>query len=256
MRIAGMQKLTLLDYPGLTAATVFTPGCNLRCPFCHNGELVDVASRAGDRPAASPELSVDSVLAFLRTRRGLLDGVCISGGEPLLQPELADFCLSLRKLGFSVKLDTNGTFPDRLRELLNAKLLDYVALDVKSTPAHYAETAGCADLDTAPVLESLQLLMTQGSEEQRVPYELRTTIVRELHAREDLVDIARWIVDEARSAAAPTLPPWFIQNFKDSDTVLAGTGTLNPWKEDELRALVSDLRAILPTARLRGTIPE
>ena len=112
MRIAGMQKLTLLDYPGLTAATVFTPGCNLRCPFCHNGELIDAA----DATRAFPESSADEVLAFLRTRHRLLDGVCISGGEPLLQPGLDDFCRALHELGFSVKLDTNGTRPDRLRD--------------------------------------------------------------------------------------------------------------------------------------------
>ena len=262
MRIGGLQKLTLLDYPGLTAATVFTPGCNLRCPFCHNGELVtagDAFSEEGSEPAESAsapfpfsEPTTDEVLSFLRTRHRLLDGVCISGGEPLLQPGLDDFCCALHELGFAVKLDTNGTLPDRLRALLDAGRVDYVAMDVKNVPERYAETTGCADIDMDPVLESMRLLMAQDPAAGGVRYEFRTTVVRELHTREDLVKLAYWIADEAQSAMSPMCPPWFIQNFKDSDAVLAGEGTLHPWDEDDLRALLPELQAILPTARLRG----
>lgn len=248
MRIAGVQKLTLLDYPGLTAATVFTPGCDLRCPFCHNGELVDAA----DAMRAFPESSPDEVLAFLRTRHRLLDGVCISGGEPLLQPGLDDFCRALHDLGFSVKLDTNGTLPDRLRALLDAGLVDHVAMDVKNVPKRYAETTGCAGIDMDPVLESMRLLMAQDPAAGGASYEFRTTVASELHSREDLIKLAYWIADEARSAMSPLCPPWFIQNFKDSDAVLAGAGKLHPWNEDDLRALVPRLRVILPTAELRG----
>ena len=264
MRIAGMQKLTLLDYPGLTAATVFTPGCNLRCPFCHNGELVDIGAGSGAEgsdggtadPAGEvpppPESSVDEVLAFLRTRHRLLDGVCISGGEPLLQPGLTDFCRALHELGFSVKLDTNGTLPDRLRTLLDAGLVDHVAMDVKNTPGRYAETTGCADVDMAAVRESMRLLMAQDPAAGGAGYEFRTTVVRELHTREDLIEMAYRLADLAREELSPLCPPWFIQNFKDSGTVLAGAGALHPWSDDDLRALLPRLRVILPTAQLRG----
>lgn len=294
MRIAGMQKLTLLDYPGLTAATVFTPGCNLRCPFCHNGELVAdgrAPSEKGPKPAdpaaASlpfPELAVDDVLSFLRSRRGLLDGVCISGGEPLLQPGLDDFCRALRELGFAVKLDTNGTLPDRLRALLDAGLVDYVAMDAKNAPERYAETSGLEEEaagakaphaedalasgnppersqpDVAPASafplanaqESMRLLLAQDPAAGGVRYEFRTTAVRELHAPDDLRALAIWLADEARAVDASQSPVWFIQNFKDSDAVLAGAGKLHPWNEDDLRALLPELQAILPTARLRS----
>lgn len=289
MRIAGLQKLTLLDYPGKTAATVFTPGCNLRCPFCHNGELVepptgssapagldeeanrsapaglgDCTSRnapadrnelgANAPGAALEDIPVDDVLAFLRTRRGLLDGVCVSGGEPLLQPHLAAFCRELRALGFAVKIDTNGTLPDRLRALLDEGLADYVALDAKNAPQRYAETVGVADFDPAPVRASMRLLMDRAHRDAAVggiDCELRTTVARELHGKDDLLALARWIADEARDAGAPA-PSWFVQNFKDSDTVLAGPGALHPWPESDLRALLPELRAILPTAQLRG----
>lgn len=247
MRIAGMQKLTLLDYPRRTAATVFTPGCNLRCPFCHNGELAE----ATDARALFDELSVDDVMGFLEKRCRLLDGVCISGGEPLLQPGLREFCQSLHELGYAVKIDTNGTLPARLRELLEAGLVDYVAMDVKNTPARYAETAGRAGFDTSPVLDCMRMLAEWDATKQSASCEFRTTIVRELHTREDLIGIARLISDEAR-AKTGCRPPWFIQNFKDSDTVLSGKGTLSPWDEDDLRAVLPALREILPSAQVRG----
>lgn len=232
MRIAGLQKLTLLDFPGRTAATVFTPGCDFRCPFCHNADLV-----AGGG-AGAQDVPVKEVLAFLEKRRGLLDGVCVTGGEPLMQPGLADFCARVRELGYAVKLDTNGSFPDRLRALLDAGLVDYVAMDVKNAPSRYAETVGVEGLDLAAVRESIDLLMDGA-----VPFEFRTTVVRELHAADDLRALARWIEGA---------PAWFLQSYADSEGVLAGAGRFHAWDPDDLRALLPDLRAFVPAAKLRG----
>ena len=250
MRIAGMQKLTLLDYPGHTAATLFTPGCNYRCPFCHNGELVTPSGPLALASEPGFAFSTEDVLAFLRKRQGLLDGVCVSGGEPLLQPDLARFCEELRTLGYAVKIDTNGTQPRHLRELLDADLIDYVAMDVKNAPARYAETAGLPDAHLEEVRSSIALLA------ERAPaFEFRTTVVRELHTQQDLCDLSQWLARQMASAsrAAHRKPvPWYIQNFKDSDTVLTGKGSLHPWKEDDLRAVLPLLQEAMPSARLRG----
>lgn len=231
MRIAGLQKLTLLDFPGRTAATVFTPGCDFSCPFCHNADLVAGGGEAEDVP-------VEEVLAFLRKRQGLLDGVCVTGGEPLMQPGLADFCAAARELGYAVKLDTNGSFPDRLHALLDAGLVDYVAMDVKNAPARYAETTGVAGLDLAAVHASADLLM-QGA----VPFEFRTTVARELHTADDLRALACWIEGA---------PAWFLQSYLDAEGVLAGPGRFHAWDPDELRALLPELRAFVPNTELRG----
>ena len=188
MRIAGLQKLTLLDFPGKTAATVFTPGCNFRCPFCHNAALVTGEAERDGAAADSSALSIDELFAFLGKRQGLLDGVCITGGEPLLQPGIDEFCTRVHELGFAVKLDTNGSFPGRLRALVEEGLVDYVATDVKNAPERYAETVGVPAFDLAPVQESLDFLRSGA-----VPYEVRTTVVRELHTADDLRALAAWI---------------------------------------------------------------
>lgn len=239
MRIAGLQKLTLLDFPGKTAATVFTPGCNLRCPFCHNADLVQLtnasASATAERP---PEITLDEFFTFLDKRHGLLDGVCITGGEPLLQPDIEAFCARVRELGFAVKLDSNGSFPERLRALLKAGLVDYVAMDVKNAPARYAETIGVPAFDLAPIRESIEFLR-----ESAVAYEFRTTVVRELHAADDLLAVAAWL----EGAAA-----WFLQSFIDADSVLGGTGRFHAWDASDLHALLPELQAFVPGAALRG----
>ena len=232
MRIAGLQKLTLLDYPEHTAATVFLPGCNFRCPFCHNAALVlDPSDTAGDTP-------IEEFFAFLDKRHGLLDGVCITGGEPLLQPDLADFCTRIKREGFAVKLDTNGSFPEALRALVETELVDYVAMDVKNAPERYAETVGVPGFDAAPIGESIDYLLSGA-----VPYEFRTTVVRELHEPADLVALSRWIA----GASA-----WHLQSFVDADTVLAGAGTLHAYAPAELETLLPELQQAVPNTRLRG----
>ena len=202
MRICGLQKLSMVDYPGKLAATVFTGGCNLRCPFCHNAPLVL-------RAAEHPELSMDEVLAFLRTRRGLLDGVVLSGGEPLLQRDAEDFLREVKGLGFAVKLDTNGCYPQALAAILEAGVVDYVAMDVKNRPEKYPETVGIPDFDVAPVQESVRLLRRSG-----VDYEFRTTVVRELHTEENIRAICGWLQGSKR---------WYLQQFVDSGD-LVGSG--------------------------------
>jgi len=195
MLICGLQRLSLLDFPGKLAATIFTGGCNLRCPFCHNALLVT-------RVPESVILTEREVFAFLEKRRGILDGVCITGGEPLLQNDLRDFILGIRKLGFLIKLDTNGTFPEKLYPLISDGLIDYVALDIKNSPEKYPLTVGLPAFDPTPVFQSAAMLMN-GS----VPYEFRTTLVRGLHSREDIENIGA-LLNGAKN--------FYLQNFEDS----------------------------------------
>lgn len=178
MKISGLQKLTALDYPGKVACIVFTAGCNLRCPFCQNSTLA-----TGEEPL----IDEGEVMSFLQMRRKLLDGVCISGGEPLLQPDVKPFIYKVKELGYSVKLDTNGTLPEKLNELLREGLLDYVAMDVKNVPEKLSLTAGGA-VDCGAIDRSIDLLMKSG-----VDYEFRTTVVREFHTAEDVIAIAERI---------------------------------------------------------------
>ena len=206
MFIYGLQKLSLLDYPGKLAATVFTGGCNLRCPFCHNASLVTHVADCSKIPE-------DEVFAFLGKRRGLLDGVCITGGEPLLQNDLEDFIVKIRDLGFLVKLDTNGTIPEKLDYLIGRGLLDYVAMDIKNSFEKYPETSGVPGLDVKPIAESVKLLL-RGT----VRYEFRTTLVKPLHTEADVEKIG---------CAVAGAENYFLQNFEDSGD-LVGFGCLSP----------------------------
>lgn len=231
MLISGLQKMTLLDYPGCVACTVFTGGCNFRCPFCHNASLViPEALRASDG-------GVEAVLSFLKKRQGLLDGVAVTGGEPLLHADMADFLRPVKELGFRVKLDTNGSFPARLRALVEEGLVDRVAMDIKNDPAHYAETAGVPGLDLAPITESKEFLLSGA-----VEYEFRTTVVKGLHTAERLQAAARWI-EGARE--------YHLQQFKDSGQLIAPDG-LGAFSDDEMRELLQAVLPIIPTAALRG----
>ena len=235
MHICGLQKLSMVDYPGKLAATVFTGGCNLRCPFCHNALLVT-------RLSESPVLTESEVLDFLKKRRGLLDGVVLSGGEPLMQPGAEDFLAAAREMGFAVKLDTNGFFPRALGDILDRGLVDYVAMDIKNRREKYGATCGIPDLDPAPVEESLELLA--GS---RTDFELRTTLVREFHTAEDLTAMGRWVsgfFPEGRT------PRFFLQKFVDSGNLI--TGGLQGFDDGEMAALAETLRSVLPRTQLRG----
>ena len=197
MKINGFQKMTVLDFPGKVACIVFTGGCNMRCPFCHNADL---ALNQG-----TDEFSEEEILAYLKKRQGLLDGVCITGGEPLLQPDIKEFIQKVRALGYAVKLDTNGAFPERLKGLVNEGLLDYVAMDIKNQKEKYALTAG-VNIDISKIEESVAFLM-----EGKVDYEFRTTVVSEFHEKEDILKISEWIKGAKR---------YFLQNFVDSGNLI------------------------------------
>ena len=228
MKIHGLQKMTLLDFPGRVACTVFLGGCDMRCPFCHNAELID-----GSAPAVMEE---DELLAFLKKRQGLLEGVAVTGGEPLLRPDIIPLAEKIRDLGYPLKLDTNGTHPDRLREILDRGLAAYIAMDIKNSPERYAMTAGLETLDLGPVRESVSLL-TEG----RTDYEFRTTTVAELHDADSFRGIGEWIRGAKR---------YYLQKFTDRDTVPFG-GFHAP-TDDQMRMYADIVREYVPTAELRG----
>ena len=227
MTIKGLQKLTLLDYPGRIACTVFLGGCNFRCPFCHNGGLV----LADD---ADGIMSVDELLAFLDSRRGRLQAVCISGGEPTLHSDLPELISEIKSRGFEVKLDTNGTNPDMLSSLIADGLIDYVAMDIKNSPEKYALTTGVNSNFNA-VRESAALLM-QG----RVDFEFRTTLARELHTAEDMEIIGKWLSGSEK---------YFLQTYRDEGDLLVGGFTA--FTPEETEELLAVLKGYIPSAEIR-----
>jgi pyruvate formate lyase activating enzyme len=202
MKIFGLQKMTLLDFPGRVACTVFLGGCNFRCPFCHNAELFD--------GTAQPLMDDAALLAFLEKRKGILDGVCITGGEPTLHPGLPELLRAIKKLGYPVKLDTNGYRPEVVEKLLEEGLVDYVAMDIKNGPQQYAATCGLAEMDLTTIERSIRLL-TGGA----VDYEFRTTVVKELHNEETIAQMGNWL----RNTAGSPVKRLFLQSFVDRDTV-------------------------------------
>lgn len=230
MKIEALQKLTLLDYPGKMAATIFTYGCNLRCPFCHNALLVTEESAGG--------ITGDEVLDFLRKRKGMLEGVCVTGGEPLLQPDIEDFLKAVKEMGFSIKLDTNGTFPKKLKDLVRKNLVDYVAMDIKNCRDKYALTSGKLAMNLSAIDESISFLLSG-----EVRAEFRTTVVKNFHTLEDLLKITQWISGCDR---------YFLQQFVDSGNLI--DESLEGYSDDELRAIYKQIKRNLPVTKLRGVV--
>lgn len=228
MRIGGLQKLTLLDFPGHTACTLFTSGCNFKCPFCHNASLVECDGAVGS-------IDENELFRFLEKRRGLLDGVAVTGGEPLLHADLPELLKKIKSYGYSIKLDTNGSFPDRLAEITESGLADYIAMDVKSSPGHYAELTGTGAY-TDCVLESIRLLMNG-----KTPFEFRTTAVQPFHTVQDFEEIGKLI-----SGA----PHYFIQCFKDSGNILRPSCYAPDLKT--LHSYLDAAKRYVPFAELRG----
>ncbi len=199
MEIYGLEKMSLVDYSGYVACTVFTYGCNFRCPFCHNSSLVTTN-------AIPKTIDKESFFSFLTKRKGLLDGVCITGGEPTLNRDLPLFIKEIKDMGYSVKLDSNGSNPAMLKDLTAQGLIDYVAMDIKNSPEHYGKTVGIADYDLTKISESVDFLLSNA-----IPYEFRTTLVKQLHTGEDMESIGRWIKGA---------PKMFLQEFTDSGDCL------------------------------------
>ncbi len=228
MKIYGLQKMTLLDYPGRIACTVFLNGCDMRCPFCHNSDLAE--------GTAAPVMEEEELLAFLRKRKGLLEGVAVTGGEPLLREESLDLLRALRELGYSVKLDTNGTHPDRLRRALEEGLAQYVAMDLKNSPDRYARTVGLEAFDLGRVRESAALLLSSGG-----AYEFRTTAVKEFHDDDSFRAMGEWIHGARRYA---------IQVFTDRESVpFAGLHAPDP---EDLRRWEEIMRPHAAEVLIRG----
>lgn len=228
MKIEALQKLTLLDFPQKMACTVFTHGCNFRCPFCHNALLVTEKSQE--------QITPGDVLSFLRTRKGILDGVCITGGEPLLQEDIEEFMKAVKDMGFLVKLDTNGSFPKKLKKLCRSGLVDFVAMDIKNSQKKYALTAGKTAFDLSAVDESVEFLK-KGD----IPYEFRTTVTKNFHTTEDLLDIAEWISG---------CDAYYLQQFVDSGNLI--DSTIEGYTNQELTAMYKEVKRKLPCTQLRG----
>lgn len=229
MNIQGLQKLTLLDYPGKVACTAFLAGCNFRCPFCHNASLVTHICPENTIPE-------EEVLAFLKKRRGILDGVCITGGEPLLALDLEPFMEKVKAFGYLIKLDTNGSNVNRLKYLVNKNLVDYVAMDIKNVPEKYGMTIGIEGYNPENILKSAEYLMSGA-----VPYEFRTTVVRGFHKRDDFEGIGRWLEGARR---------YYLQSFTDSGDVIQPG--LRAYTKDILEQALAIVKKYIPSAELRG----
>ena len=229
MKIHGLQKMTLLDFPGRVACTIFLGGCDFRCPFCHNSDLLDASAPA--------EMEDDELLSFLKKRTGLLEGVAITGGEPLLRRDIEYLLKEIKALGYPVKLDTNGNHPDVLKRIVDEGLVDYIAMDIKNSPARYAETIGLENFDLAKVEESKNFLISQT----KCDYEFRTTVINEFHDADSFRAIGPWIEGAGK---------YFLQKFEDRETV-PFAGLTSPSPED----LESYRQIVLPyvkEASLRG----
>lgn len=229
MIIQGLQKLTLLDYPEKVACTVFAAGCNFRCPFCHNASLVIDTYN-------NKVIKEEELFYFLNKRRGILDGVCVTGGEPLIQQGVEEFLTKIKDMGYMVKLDTNGSFPEKLRRIVEAGIVDYVAMDIKNSPEKYGRTIGIEDYDISKICRSVTYLL-----EGHVPYEFRTTVVRQFHQRSDFEAIGRWIKGAEH---------YYLQQFVDSgDLIQQG---LCGYDKRVMEQALAVVKKHVETAQLRG----
>lgn len=234
MRFHGIERFSLVDYDGYTACTLFTGGCNYRCPFCQNAALVLA-------PESEPTVDNADIEEYLRRRVGILDAVCITGGEPTLYPELPDFIAFVKSLGYKVKLDTNGTSPKMLKELISSGLLDYVAMDIKNSPDMYPLTTGVCDAHIDKVIESTRLLK-DAYKARAVDIEFRTTLVKGHHTEDDMLIIGKWLEGA---------PRYFLQKFEDKRNCIS-SAPLAPIEKEQAEAFAQILREFIPAVKLRG----
>jgi len=229
MKFHGIVKSTVLDYPGLMACTLFTGGCNFRCPFCQNASLVL-------NPLSEPTLDPDEIEDFLIHRVGLLDGVCITGGEPLLQADITEFVAHVKSLGFQVKIDTNGSFPEKLEELIRGGCVDYIAMDIKSSPEGYAQASGLQSFDMTPLYKSVNLIKESG-----IDHEFRTTLVKELHSEKDIIAIGKWLGKDQK---------YFLQTFLDKGmNIKSGLHGFSKKEEENFQKI---LNSYIDSVSIRG----
>lgn len=230
MRIHGFSQLTLLDYPGKLACTIFCGSCNFRCPFCHNATLVL-------HPDSEPAIDEDTIVDTLMKRNNMLEGICVTGGEPTIYKDLPGFIGRLKETGYAIKLDTNGTNPDMLNELINDGLIDCVAMDIKASPDNYAKATGIEAPPMDSIFKSVEILMSG-----RVNYEFRTTVVNGIHTAEDFRVIGSWL----RGARA-----YYLQRYIDSGNLINAAG-LRPASKSTMTGYRNILLPDIPNTYLRG----
>ena len=236
MNIAGIQKLTLLDYPGKVACTVFTYGCDFRCPYCHNASIA-VPDREASGPRTETDVYMKELTDLLDRRKGVLDGVVVTGGEPTLQPDIADLLSMIKAGGYAVKLDTNGSRPDVIRDVMERGLVDRIAMDIKAAPDGYAKAVGLTHVDITAIDESRRIIMESGMD-----YEFRTTLVKGLHDMDDVEKIAKWIKGAKE---------YYLQQFKDSGDLIAPAG-LDAFDEREMERFADAAAGYVPAVKVRG----
>ena len=229
MKIIGLQKMTVLDFPGRVACIVFTYGCNFRCPFCHNASLV-----TGDGQC---DITEDDFFAYLKKRQGILDGVVVTGGEPLLQKDIEDFLRKIKSLGYEIKLDTNGTFPEKLKSIVNEGLVDYVAMDIKNAPEYYAVTSGKENIDIDKIKESVDFLINQDKAE----YEFRTTVVAQFHSESMMDEIGEFIKGAKN---------YYLQGFVDSGDLIGENMSALP--KANMQKMADRVKPYVENVSLRG----
>ncbi len=230
MDVYGMEKLSLVDYDGVVAATIFTGGCNFRCPFCHNGTLVTDFKQIST-------IDENEIISYLKKRQGIIEGLCITGGEPTLNPDLPNFIEKVKSTGIKVKLDSNGTNPDMIKSLVLNGLIDHIAIDIKNDKAHYAAIIGFDEFDTSKIEKTVSFLL-----EGKISYEFRTTLIDEFHDENNLIEIGKWIFDAEK---------YFLQKFKSGDNCLSPDG-LSDIPQDKAIRLLDAVKPYVKSAYLRG----
>ena len=231
MDIGGLQKTTLIDYPGRVAATVFLTGCNFRCPFCYSSELV-----LPEKIKLHPRISEKEIFKFLNERKGMIEGIVVCGGEPTINPDLPEFCKKIKEMGYLVKLDTNGSNPEMLKKLMDENLIDYVAMDIKASKEKYIKTVRI-EFDVAKIEESIKIL-----KEGKIGHEFRITVVPGIHSKEDIIEIAKWLAPANK---------FYLQNFRPEKTLDPDFEKVKPYSEENLLEIQKEISSFFKEVKIR-----